>query len=124
MSKEISKNLICISLMSGKEIWIEKDRLPALEDALKNSQFINIDGNLVNKSIIEGSFKPDIMEDSTRRKNGEWKCQYNVWHKKFQECDCGRKTETILPKIEKSNNDHESNMETLRQAMLKNKNCV
>ena len=46
MSKEISKNLICISLMSGKEIWIEKDRLPALENALKTSQFINIDGNL------------------------------------------------------------------------------
>jgi len=120
--KELSKNLMCISLMSGKEIWVESDRVAGINRAISETSMIEIDGNTINRSILEGIFKPDIMANWTRKKNGEWKCKYGTWHKKFEECNCKpvinefEKTKELYKPAERKNS-HEHNMETL-------KNCI
>lgn len=89
---KLTKNLVCISMRNGVEIWIEKDRVSHLVDSIekiKDNKFIVIGEEVVNTADIVGFFKADTMEESTRRKNGEWKCQHNNWHNKYESCFCG-----------------------------------
>jgi len=124
MSKEISKELVCLITMNKSEIWIEKDKLPSIMSLiLENSNnFIEINGGFVRASQIVEVKTVEQMEEVTRRKNGEWKCKYGTWHKKFEECNCKpvinefEKTKELYKPIERKNS-HEHNMETL-------KNCI
>lgn len=95
---ELSKNLMCIVIRGGIEKWVEKDKADMLCKALQDKncpQFIDYGNELINKSDITGVFSANTMEEKTRQKNGQWKCQYGVWHEKFDKCtDC--KINTIL----------------------------
>ena len=51
-------------------------------------KFIKIKGLDRNVSNMSGVFSAQEMEDSKRRKNGEYQCKYKTWHDKFQKCDC------------------------------------
>jgi len=89
--KELSKNLKCIVLRNGIEIWKEEERLNDLIKKLSFNQkvgFIKIDGELINSADIIGIFSGQTMEDYTRRKNGQWKCKYGNWHDKGEKCNC------------------------------------
>jgi len=101
---EISKNLRCVLLRSGIEIWAEEEKIKNLETILKGlteSKFIGIEGQTINTADISGIFSAELMAEKTRRKNGEWqdekgvwhlqgdwKCQYkDLYHKKFEKCE-------------------------------------
>lgn len=90
---ELSKNLRCVLVRSGIEIWIEESQLNPVMNAVENqkARFIEIKGELVNISDIVGVFTPNSMEDRTRRKNGQWRCKKNQWHEKGKQCDCSKK---------------------------------
>lgn len=88
---EISKQLVCINLRNGAEIWIEKERVEHLIKSLENinhSKFINFNGELFNTADVVGIFSANTMEEITRRKNGQWKCENEKWHEKFKKCEC------------------------------------
>lgn len=88
---EITKNLKCLMLRNGVEIWAEAIRFDNLSANLQGSQkigFVKIDDNLVNAADIVGIFTPEAMEALTRRKNGQWKCSYEYWHDRNNRCDC------------------------------------
>jgi len=88
---EISKQLVCIVLRNGAEIWIEKERAENLIKALENitqSKFINFNGELFNTADVVGILSAQTMEEIILRKRGQWKCQHNNWHDKFKKCDC------------------------------------
>lgn len=88
---ELSKNLTCICIRNGVEIWVESDRAENLVEILKSPnapQFIEYDGRMLNKADLVGIFSAEDMESTTRRKNGQWKCASNTWHDRGQKCEC------------------------------------
>lgn len=91
MTQELSKNLVCIQIRSGVEIWIEKERASDFMRLLASPnapQFTECDGNLINRADIVGIFSANVMQETTRRKNKEWQCNRGNWHKRDQECGC------------------------------------
>jgi hypothetical protein len=86
MSQELTKELMCLCLKNGIEIWIEKEKLDAITPLLETKRFININGNIINTESIMGVFLAKEMEEKSHRKNGEWKCDFGFWHKRYEEC--------------------------------------
>lgn len=89
--KELAKNLYCIQMRTGVEIWVEKDRAEKLQNILQSisgTKFILFEEETINTADIVGIFKATTMQDVTRRKNGQWKCQNNTWHEKTEKCTC------------------------------------
>ena len=87
---EITKKLMCITMMNGLEIWKEEDRILSLMEQLKGGKtgFVGIDNILLNTSSILSITPASEMEDQHRRKNGQWKCKNGEWHERNQECSC------------------------------------
>lgn len=86
----LSKNLVCILIRGGIEIWVEQDRSENMVTLLTSSnppQFVKYDNRLINRADVVGIFTAADMEEHTRRKNGEWKCA-ETWHQKGQKCEC------------------------------------
>ncbi len=91
MSTELTKNLHCIVMRNGVQIWAEEDRvrkLMAVFGQPNAPQFIEYDGRFLNKADLVGVFSARDMEETTRRKNGEWKCDWGFWHNKGTGCNC------------------------------------
>lgn len=92
MEKQISKRLMCIFIRGGLEIWAEEDKIKNLQQILrtvgKESKFIELEGETINTADITGIFYAKTMEDLTRRKNGMWKCRWNYWHNRGEQCAC------------------------------------
>jgi hypothetical protein len=87
MTQELTKKLMCILMREKAEIWIEKDKLEPLMGMLETKRFVNIDGQIINTADISGIYSAETMEDITRRKNGQWKCEAgNYWHNKGEIC--------------------------------------
>ena len=77
-------------MRSGIQIWLEKERTDNLLALLSNSQeskFIDLENQLINTADISGIFTSEIMDEYTRRKNGQWKCSLDEWHDKGEKCD-------------------------------------
>ena len=86
----ITKELMCVSIRGGVEIWVEKERIrPLLEGLNKKSGFVEVDGQYINLADVVGIFDARTMEEVVRRKNGEWKCGGNRWHARGEKCFCG-----------------------------------
>ena len=89
----------CIQIRSGVEIWLDGRKADALADEVDRREKAGIrgtfkfEGRLINIADIVGIFKPEDMESSTRRKNGEWMCHAGAWHSKGEKCDCLSMTE-------------------------------
>lgn len=95
MSKSLSKDLAAVVMMSGVIIWVERARLEKIEELFalprdKWPQFIEVDGEKVNPSRIEGIFRSSRLEDLQRRKNGQWQCDRGSWHDRAKKCECDR----------------------------------
>lgn len=87
---EISKELMCILIMGGPQIWIEKEKLQQLKQLIEAKKTFEFEGELINPSNIAGVFSAKTMEEVTRRKNGQWKDTNGVWRNKGdQVCKCG-----------------------------------
>jgi len=74
MEKELSKQLMCVSLRNGVELWLENDRVDTLKKILiadKGSKFIMLDNEVINTADIVGIFEAKTMEDVIRRRNGQ-----------------------------------------------------
>ena len=99
---EIAKQQVCVLIRSGLELWIDADRVEALEKSLADTskRFLRINGQLINPFEILGVFTPDAMEDRQRRKNGQWKCLKGNWHEKNQGCGCQTFVETVVAHVE------------------------
>lgn len=92
MSNEITKDLRCVLIRGNIEIWLEHERCEYLEQILKalggKQTFIKVDDQLVNTFEIAGIFTPNQMQDRSRRMNGQWKCEDNRWHNRYEKCEC------------------------------------
>jgi len=94
MTTEIAKKQKCLRLRSGIEIWLDEEKWIRLEEVLSSlavKKFIDIEGRIINTADIEGIYKPEDLEELNRRKNGQWKCDYNIWHHRNETCECAQK---------------------------------
>ena len=85
MTKEISKKLMCVQIRGGQELWMEDEQADRLKQILlssKESKFIEYAGQVMNTADISGIFSAEVMEDKTRRRNGQWKGKDGKWHDK------------------------------------------
>ena len=91
--KELTKELMCIKLRSGVEIWVEKEKAQKLIDLLgtTKTKFVEIGDEIINSADVEGVFTPQTMDDLRKRKSGKWQCQYGVWHDRYEKCFCWEK---------------------------------
>jgi len=90
---ELTKKLMCIVIQGNIELWVEEARLEPLQKLLVSEtcpQFFSYEGRLINKNSIVAILNPLDMEEKTRRKNGEWKCNQNNWHIRNQGCECAQ----------------------------------
>ena len=91
-NKEISKKLYCVQLRTGVEIWLEEDKINSIKNFLseaRSSHFLTFDnGEVINTADIAGIFSAQTMEELTRRRNGQWKCNHGYWHKRGEDCKC------------------------------------
>lgn len=88
---ELSKNLVCIVIRGGIEIWVERDRSEAMVSLLTSQnppQFVKYEQRLINRADVVGIFTAGDMENTTRRKNGGWQCKESHWHEKGEKCEC------------------------------------
>ena len=83
---ELTKNLMCVVMRDGIEIWIDEDKVDALQKMLEKNRFVRIGKQVINVADVSGVYEAKTMEEKTRRKNGQWKCEAGYWHEKNQEC--------------------------------------
>ena len=101
MTTELSKNLVCVVMRNGIELWIEGDRaarLQAVLQAITGSKFVEFEGQTINTADVLGVFTAPTMVDYRRRKNGEWQCHRAIWHQRGQKCECIDPTEAARKK--------------------------
>ena len=93
---ELSKNLVCILMRSGVEIWVEADRAESLKKQIEgasSSMFVRYEEQFINTADISGIYTANVMGDLTRKKNGEYKCSFNKWHSRQTKCECAQDAE-------------------------------
>ena len=89
--REISKKQRCVMMRNGVELWLEETLAQKFENILENareSKFILFQNRVINTADCTGIYLPEDMEALTRRKNGQWQCQYGIWHEKRELCHC------------------------------------
>lgn len=82
---------MCIQMRSGVEIWVEAAKAePFQKDLEATTQhfFARFAGQTVNTADVVGVFAAATMDEYTRRKNGQWKCDKGNWHDRGVKCDC------------------------------------
>lgn len=93
---QLTKNLYCIAMRNGVEIWLEEDRIQKLQQTLstiEKNKFVLIDNETINTADLIGIFKANTMEDVRKRKNGQWKCKGLNWHDRGERCECASQEE-------------------------------
>lgn len=87
--KKLTKQLCCLLTRQEIEIWIDKEKADKIKEYLikhdKNG-FIIIENQMFQVKDIVGIFDAIYLEERKRRKEGQWKCKYNKWHPKGEEC--------------------------------------
>lgn len=81
----------CVVMRSGMEFWISLDEAQKLEAILMKSEhhkFIAIAGETINTADLAGIFAPITLDDYHRQKRGYWKCDFDKWHPRNQDCNC------------------------------------
>jgi hypothetical protein len=90
MNTELSKNLKCILMRNGIELWLEEEFIESVKNVLLKggeSKLLKIGEQFINTADVSGIFDAKTMEDNWYKKNGYWKCkQGNYWHKRNEEC--------------------------------------
>ena len=91
MQTEIANKQKCIFIRNGIEIWIDEKKANVIEtDLLRgiSNNFIKAGDRIINVKEVVGIFSPEDLDDLKRRKNGQWKCEFSVWHQRGEHCNC------------------------------------
>jgi len=81
----------CILLRSGIELWVSKQDADKLFKACQNldaNKLVTLNGRLFNTADLVGIFNATEMDAMRRRKEGQWFCSHEMWHKRGEECKC------------------------------------
>lgn len=87
MSKELKKQYWMLVTQLGDYEIDEKQR-KYIERLINtdNSAMIDVESNLISVRSIYGILTPLEYTNYTHKRRGGWKCKYNHWHEKGQQC--------------------------------------
>ena len=84
--------MFCIVIRGGIHLWIPEEKLPNFDEqyqaARSDGGLMRYDGQRINPADVVGVFSAASMEEATRRRNGQWTCQYGNWHDRGEKCLC------------------------------------
>ena len=76
-------------LKNGLRYFLNNIEYGLVYKAMKG-EFMEVQGDIISTSQIEGIFTPDKVEEADKRRRGMWMCRYNKWHSRQDNCECGR----------------------------------
>jgi hypothetical protein len=93
---QISKNLMCICMRNGAQLWVEQERIAKLQRQLQQSTghvFVALPSagdteEVINSADIVGIFSAQTMAELNNRKNGKWQYSFSQWHPRGNDCNC------------------------------------
>ena|SRR3990167_1328659 len=91
MTNQLSNKQKCLVMRNGIEIWLDGDKANKIgNDMLVIPRGIfKAEDRFLNTADIIGIFTPEDMDNLTRRKNGQWKCEKRGrWHDRGIKCEC------------------------------------
>lgn len=120
----MAKKQLVLRMKSGIEIWIDEDKADKVMSYLQTQKtgFGTIESRLINLVEIEGIFSPVDLEELSYRKQGMWKCKFNCWHNKNEDCNCSKPRDNY-PSMEITQGSEKSKeyLENLRKDLLAKK---
>lgn len=96
MSTELTSNLQCIVMRNGIKLWVEHLKTQTLQEVLQQidkHKFIRFGEQTINTADITGVWDATTIQDWTKEKNGNWKCNFSSWHMRNEKCACISKEE-------------------------------
>lgn len=99
----LTKPQMCLLMRNGIEIWLESEKAIVVGNIWEANPkaALKIGDRILNAVDIMGIFLPEDLEDYHRTKRGQWKCKYNTWHNREDDCACGRnRTPLWRPPVE------------------------
>lgn len=90
--QELAKKQKAIMIRGGIEIWLDEEKADFISEILikSNERFIRIKelNTIINAADVVGIFTPEMMDERTKRQNGEWQCRQRNWHERKEKCEC------------------------------------
>lgn len=92
IQQELAKKQKAIVVRGGIELWLDEEKADFISEILikSNERFIKIKelNTLINAADVVGIFTPEMMDEKTKRQNGEWQCRQGNWHERKEKCEC------------------------------------
>lgn len=87
MTDQITDRTMVVVSRLG-DFWVNKQRADNIIEVKQKdpSGSIELDGNLIACSSIEGVVSAEQYQIINNRRRGAWQCKYRWWHEKFQQC--------------------------------------
>ena len=82
------KKTYVMVLKDKSRIFLTVNQAEQVKKAIYQHDFIEIENRLISKYAILyiiPSYEYDVFE---RERKGEWRCKYNSWHTRGEECGC------------------------------------
>lgn len=85
--KEITDKTYCLVTRSLGKIWLTENQAKQIKQLiLQDKQTIVLGDNLIMKNDIAGLVTGEHINSLDKEKRGMWKCKYDKWHSKNEEC--------------------------------------
>lgn len=90
---ELRKEQRPVLMKSGLVHWVTLHTAANIQQVLEKQEghtFINIRelGISLNTAQVEGVYTLTQYEDMMKIKQGQWECEYKIWHGRREECQC------------------------------------
>ena len=102
METQVAKIQQCVYLRNDIEVWVDEEKGENIKQDLEKGavgDFIRVEGRLINTKDIVIVCPAEDLTDLKNKKQGKWKCEYNTWHNRSDNCDCGRFTKEEREKM-------------------------
>lgn len=87
MTNEITdKTMVLITRMG--DFWVTPAQAENIMATRQNepAASIEIEGNTINLSGIDGALTPQKYEELNMKRRGGWQCKFQHWHERHQQC--------------------------------------
>ena len=87
MTQSITDKLYILVLKGNVRIWLNKKEFEGAKESIRQEiAFIEIGGKIISKDAILYIVPRAELDEAEKIKRGEWKCKFDKWHERNQEC--------------------------------------
>ena len=90
MTKALSTKNYVLVLFDKSRFFLDETEAEAVKNALKGgAKYIEIGESLIMSSAISRLVSGENYDEGEKIRRGEWKCKYDEWHERNQQCGHG-----------------------------------